>query len=281
MRALILLAFCLSLQAQVVTTFVSKIATGGGGGGETPDNFYATNTLTGLVYAMEADYGSGAGGVNDTAISAMTNSGGSGTIVATQGTSAKQPKYKTNVQNGKPAIYFDAGDCLVVPAIDLTGTDAVTVFVVSNHSVDGATHMLYEFADTSFDTGGFFTGFAVLRNSSNKLEAGSKGDTGYNMDTSTTSASSTFIIWTAVIDKGLSVFNETTIKYNNVTEGGGGSQNENTNAYGNHPSYIGSRNNAASLGLNGHIAAILVFNDALSAGDQTIVYNYLKAKYGL
>lgn len=86
--------------------------------------------IAGLQLWLKADAITGLG--DGDAITTWTDSSGNGNN-ATQSTSGKKPLYKTNIQNGLPAVRFDGSDDAMTGAtITGLGTSSISLFVTAN-----------------------------------------------------------------------------------------------------------------------------------------------------
>ena len=82
----------------------------------------------------------------DAPIGSLTDWSGNGNH-ATQATAGNRPVYKTGVLNGLPVARFDGSNDYVAPAaIDLTGTAAVTVYMIFS-AASGADMVFCEFGE--------------------------------------------------------------------------------------------------------------------------------------
>ena len=199
---------------------------------------------------------------------------------ATQATGTKQPLYKTNIVNGKPVLRFDStDDCLTASAIDLTGTPAVSLFVVTATIGSATDRVVFE---TSSNFNANVGSFILFRDTSNKVNVDVKGNTvGASQCIGTTSVTSAATVLTGVYDMSLSALLEAQLYVNGTAEGSHTGSVENTANFGTHAINIGSRNNGASLPLGGDIAEIILYSRALSTAERQQVERYLGAKYGI
>ena len=206
------------------------------------------------------------------AVATWTDSSGNGRD-ATQATGTKQPLYKTNIINGKPVVRFDGvDDFLNVPAIDLTGTSGLTLFVVVANITSGGDRVLFEY---STNINSFTDGFLLYRETGNSIAAalrGSAGGAGSNFVT-TASVTSAATVISAVYDKALAT-NEVTAWLNGTSAGTRPQNLNNTGAFGNRASFIGMRA-GTTLPLAGDIAEILLYSRALPTGERQQVEAYL------
>lgn len=194
---------------------------------------------------------------------------------ATQGTAAKQPTYRIAGVNGRPTVQFDGGDALAVPAIDLTGTSAVTVFLVATAAA-GSVQVFYEFSDLVTSVS---DGFLVYRDAANAVIGQHRGNVGDSAFACTTALTTTAALAAFVFDKSLAT-NEVAGWRNGNTGGTRASNSNNTNAFGNRASYVGGRA-AGSVFLTGHVCELAVYDRAHDDATQQRWWAYAQAKWGL
>jgi len=209
------------------------------------------------------------------AVAALADSGTAGRNLA-QATAGKRPLFKTNIFNGLPAILFDnTDDCLQTAALDLSAYDKMTYYAVFTAAA-GAVAIVSEFgADI------VAAGFSVHRDAANKVQLLHYDGSVYTGYLTTDLITTVPKLATITLDKSLST-NEPTGYINGLI---GGTRNYNQNSTGNFSSNlvlnVGSRNNGASLRLNGYIFEIVAFGAIHTAAQQTQMNNYLAAKWGL
>lgn len=210
-------------------------------------------------------------GFNDgDAVATWTDRSGNGRN-ATQATGTKRPLYKTNIINGKPALLFDnSDDCLQTAAIDLTGTNGVTVYAVVSGITAGAVAMIAETSATAATNSGAWN---LFRQADNTIAASARGGSSSNFTTTATVTTGATVI-TAVYDLSLTT-NEVTVWLNGTSAGARGSNNNQTVNFGNFALNIGSRNNGASLPLNGYVAELLIYNTAHNSTQRGLIETYL------
>lgn len=216
-------------------------------------------------------------GLNDgAAVTTWADASGNTGRDATQATGAKQPTYKTGIQNGKPVVRFDGGDCVQTPSVDFSGTSKLSIYVVASSSVSGVYQTLVELGST---VSGVTDAFGIFKSSANVGEINIKGDVGTNVWT-TTAGITAMMYLSAVLDKTLSS-GEAAGWINGSGAGTQTSNSNNTNAFSNRILNIGARNNAATLPLTGDIAEVLIFTAAHTTTQRQQVEAYLAAKWGL
>ena len=192
---------------------------------------------------------------------------------ATQATGTKQPLFKTNIINGKPVFRFDGtDDFLNVPAIDLTGTNGLTLFAVVANITSGSDRVIFE---CSTNINSFTDGFLLYRESGNSMVAALRGNAGASGSNfiSTVSVTSAATVVSATYDKSLAT-NEVTNWLNGTSAGTRGANVNNTNNFGNRASFIGMRA-GTTLPLAGDIAEILLYNRVLTTAERQQIEAYL------
>lgn len=207
---------------------------------------------------------------NGSLISNWPDSSGLGNT-ASQGTAANMPSYQAGQSNGQPALAFDGGDLLITPAIRF---NAFTMLAVFRMDVNGNT-VIYEHGD---DANAFSGHYLVSSNlnttlvtrdgqrSGKVLSLFWPGTSAYRVSTQTfnlTHASNILYV------DGLlqAVTNAAEV---NDPVGGAPSV----------PMHIGSRV-GPTLGMNGKIAEIILYNSVLNDATRAGVECYLSNKYGL
>lgn len=229
---------------------------------------FSPASISGLVawYAARLETG-----LNDgDAVATFTDQSGNGRN-ATQSTGTKKPLFKTNIINDKPALLFDnSDDCMQTAAIDLSGTNGVTVYAVVSGITAGALAMIAETSATAATNSGAFN---LFRQADNTVAASARGGSSSNFLTTATVTSTATVIST-VYDLSLAT-NEVTVWLNGTSAGTRGSNNNQTVNFGNYVLNLGSRNNGASLPLNGYLAEFLMFGTAHNSTQRGLMEAYL------
>jgi hypothetical protein len=220
-------------------------------------------------------------------VSTWADSSGNGRD-ATQ-TLTKRPLYRTNQKHGLPGVVFDGtDDCLVTAAIDLTGTDKLTLFAVVSASATG-THVIVEM---SANLTGQVDSFVLDRATNNTIEAAHVGNIGSQASNSGGTITTTPRLVTAIHDKGASLIATEEVSawvggipyqwyaYSVNTDSRTGLSN-NTNSFGNRVLNIGARNNGASLPLNGTIYELVIYGALLTGPQIAGIEWYLNDKWEL
>lgn len=192
---------------------------------------------------------------------------------AVQSVAGAKPSYKTGIQAGKPVIRFDGGDGLTTEAIDLTGTSAVSLYVVCSSSASGAAQIIAEFG-----TGAAGPGCNVAKNSANVASWFQQGDSGAGEFQSTATLTAMAAL-AGTYDRTLAT-NEINGWFNGSNAGSRPSNGNNTNTFGDVAFNVGARNNATSVFLTGDIAEVLFFSVAHTTAQRTLIESYLRQKWG-
>lgn len=236
---------------------------------------WSPSTLTGCVLWLKAD----ALSLNDNdPVATWTDSSGSGNSATAAG--GLQPTYKANIlgtpgATDLPVVRFSGSNRMVTPSINLTGTSALTVFVVGTASA-GATNQGFWELTTNYNS--FTTGAVVFRDSSLKANSSVKGDVGYNTATSAANLTTTAKVIASYLDKSQAAANECWQRLNGTRATAGASNN--ANAFANAASYVGGRSDG-TLFLTGDIAELLVFNRRLTTLEFRRVEAYLANRWGV
>lgn len=206
---------------------------------------------------------------------------------ASQATAANMPLWVDDGLNDGAMLSFDGNNDLIsTTAINLTATSAVTDFTVFNYTGSPALFSDYMISEFSTNFVGVQDGFiqAIGNNDGGFFGywSGVNGNVGVNDEGQTVLNSGAWHLATTTLDKSQPATNESNIYINadnssvNWTFGG----SDNTNAFGNHSVYIGSRANGA-LPLHGAIPEKILYDSALSADARALVEHYQSAKWGL
>lgn len=234
-----------------------------------PGGFPSIGTTIVWRYRAESE-----GLADGTALSQLTDQSGNSRH-ATQGTAANKPTLKTGILNGKAVYRFDGVNDFVTVTVDLTGTSTITLYLVANTSDSGAQKVLVE---NTADYNSSTTGFVVLKDPANVVFGGVKGNVDYSYFITTGTLGATSRLIRVLLDKTLAT-NEATVELNHSTAGSRVNAN-NTNAFGNNISYIGSRA-GTSFYWPGDIAELVLLAGDPSSGDKTALDAYFLAEYGV
>lgn len=216
---------------------------------------------SGISLWLKADQGVSTSG---TSVSAWTDASANGNT-GTQGTGANQPTLAANSLNGHNALSFDGGDFLDFGDIlDFTpGTDAFSFFTVYNVNNGNTGSILARGGGTQGNrqyqygiTGNIF--FQVIGGTRNDGAGTATGQ--WNVSSSITS--------TTDVNAWLSGATD-------LTGAGIGTSTETQNVI------VGARTGGTGFLLNGDVAEILFFDNALSTSARRDVETYLAIKYGL
>lgn len=199
---------------------------------------------------------------NNDLVSTLENYGSFNNIL-TQTTASKQPLFKKNESVGNSLAFDGAGDCLEVGSINISSTNAVTICTISKANVSGSS-VVFEMSPVYLSNSGSFlvsrslsvpNGYIVAHkgDAALKTKIPTTGFSGYSCQISRHNMSEP-----AATEIKLFVNKaEPTVTENNPTA-------NNTINFSTFPCWIGSRNNGASLSLNGNISLILIFKRALT-----------------
>ena len=195
----------------------------------------------------------------------------------TQTTASKQPAMV--VKSGVKALLFDAvNDGLVTSSIAMQSSQQLSTFVQCWSTATNAAAI-----EISTDANAVTNGFLSTRNDTagGDVVGYYRGNAGIQYKTT----SVTFSSWASALilcDKSQTAANEMTIKVNNVAVAlRPATTSENTNSFGDYAWNIGSRNNGASLVLNGWLSQVLGFKTLLNSAQQTTLYRAVQNISGL
>lgn len=233
------------------------------------------NEIQGLVAWYKAD---GTYTLNGSNVSQWNDMSASGWNIS-QSTASAQPLYVANGLNGKPALYFDAGDKLTTTLFSSIGTTTgYTVFYVARPIAipNSNNALIYEFSNTLG-----YGGVVHRLNPTNRLYVNTTSTTtnqGYVLYSDVTN-----FYYGAVRFDGTGATNADRLKlYVNGTL-------QSMTLAGTIPATISYANGlsiggtyTASLSLfNGYICELFIYNRALSASEVTKMNKYLRQKYAL
>ena len=207
--------------------------------------------------------------VVDSPVGYIEDQSGNGNT-AIQATSDKRPTLR---QAG--SLYYlefdGANDCLATSAIDFTGGDQMSVFAGAAKTAS-TNQVVAELSSSISSNNGSFGLFG----SSTIWRYTSKGTNLVNGTASDYGIPSTSVLsGTSDISADQLTFNVDGDQEANPTSDQG------TGNYGNHAINIGSRNNGASLPLNGHIYGLVVRNTVSTADEIASMESYMATKSGV
>lgn len=214
------------------------------------------------------------------AVSSWTDLSGNGRH-ATQATGGKQPVTTAGEKNGQNALVFDTtDDCLQTASTALTAGNQLTVYAVVK-AASGTDRIIAE-QSASYSTNA--GSWVMYRSAADKVVAGVRGNTGAIEWTTTATVTTSYRIVTARYDMGITRFE--TMAFIDGVRGGSwttliAAGLPNTGNFAAHVLNIGSRNNGASLRLNGGIAELLIYAERHNAAQRKAVEAYLSAKYAI
>ena len=207
--------------------------------------------------------------VVDSPVGYIEDQSGNGNT-AIQATSDKRPTLR---QAG--SLYYlefdGANDCLATSAIDFTGGDQMSVFAGAAKTAS-TNQVVAELSSSISSNNGSFRLFG----SPTIWRYTSKGTNLVNGTASDYGIPSTSVLsGTSDISADQLTFNVDGDQEANPTSDQG------TGNYGNHAINIGSRNNGASLPLNGHIYGLVVRNTVSTADEIASMESYMATKSGV
>ena len=207
--------------------------------------------------------------VVDSPVGYIEDQSGNGNT-AIQATSDKRPTLR---QAG--SLYYlefdGANDCLATSAIDFTGGDQMSVFSGARKTTTANQVVAELSASISSNTGAF-----RLFGSGSLWRYSSKGDSIVNGTASDyTSPNTSVLSGTSDISEDQLTFRvDAVVEATPTGDQGAGN-------YGNHAINIGSRNNGASLPLNGHIYGLVIRNTVSTADEIASMESYMATKSGV
>jgi len=189
---------------------------------------------------------------------------------AIQATSDKRPTLR---QAG--SLYYlefdGANDCLATSAIDFTGGDQMSVFSGARITT-AANQVVAELSASISANQGTFRLFG----SDTLWRYSSKGSSIVNGTASNYNSPNTSVLsGTSDISAPSLIFRVDGVEEANITTSQGSGN------YGNHPLNIGSRDNGASLPLNGNIYGLVVRNTVSTADEIASMESYMATKSGV
>ncbi len=193
---------------------------------------------------------------NDDKVSSWSDLSGVASA-ATEGTPANQPTYKTNIQNGLPAVRFDAHSRGLEGTFTRVNNGGLTVFFVGKMDQNNSRKCFFEFYSTTATRRGFFFNYGFNEASTNY----NLDDTGFNLWTAYDDGSNTDL-W----ENGSSVYTDITNWGPTAFTGGG--------------AYVLGDDATSGDQINGYIGEFLIFDQELTAAEKLKIENYLKNKWG-
>lgn len=234
---------------------------------------------SGLRMHLRADDLSLANGANVTAWDDQTAANNT----PTTGTGTA-PTFRTNQANGHAVVRF-AGGNLVSPAINLTSTSALDLFIVARTGAGSGSQVVVE-TGPDFNASNSDVVIAerddTCPSCAGGLSANLRGDAGYNQTTTAATLIGGFGAAQATFDKTLST-REAQLRVNGalVPAVSGTFDFNNTNTFGNSPFFVGGRGSGPIAPYFGDIAEIIFYDRNLSAAERTQVQAYLTARYAI
>ncbi len=175
---------------------------------------------------------------------------------------------------GKAVSADGINDYVSIPAIDLSATSAVTVALWVNHtySTSGG-HTLFE---NSSNFNGSSTGFGFFPDDADCLgmQVGLRGNVGYNINCYSQPTSGVWHHLAVVFDKSKAGNGEVTLYIDGIlqTPTRNYFTNDNTNTFGNNPTYLFSRGGTQEYAA-GTVDDLRIYNRALSVTEIQQLYN--------
>lgn len=183
-----------------------------------------------------------------------------------------RPTY--TVSSEKSYLSFDgSNDSMATNAIDLTGTDKVTVLAGIRKSSDAAQGVVVEFSPTIASNNGSFL-LSAPNSAAANYNWSSKGTTQVNNTVTTYSAPHT-----SVISGQANIAAPSNIIRVNSSEVGNVTTTQGTGNFGNHKLFIGRRNNA-SLPFNGRIYSMIIAARTLTYEELLATESWINRKTG-
>lgn len=197
-------------------------------------------------------------------------SGNGNDIICAEG---KRPVYKTNIQNGKPVVRFDGSSVGITGNIDLTGTDAIAIFLVWMSNV-AAERVLLEYSEIYHS---YTDSFHLANLGSKRVRGALEGDAGFS-EWITNAAMTSFSLITTILDKSQGSGDEVKMYVNGALDGGADQSNDNTNNFGNRALHVGGRGTLPDYGVLGDVAELILYpvSEGRSANEAG-----LNAKYAI
>ena len=216
-------------------------------------------------------------GANAAAVASWADASGSGND-ANQGTGAKQPTKRTNVLNGHAVCRFDGGDCLVTPTLAFGSALGISVYAVASAAA-GTDQAIVE---TSANTGGNSGAWILYHSAANKLQLYAHAPVdNERLSTATFSGTGTFKLLSGFVNLTMNRHQNHVYVSGDPGMSYAAQPPKNTVAIGDYAANVGARGNAASLGLTGDIAELLVYAGNHTARVRKQIEAYLAAKYSL
>lgn len=170
--------------------------------------------------------------------------------------------------------YDGSDDSLSTSSIDFTGTDKMSVFAGVRKLSDAAVSVILELStNINSNNGSFILAAGTSTVAGPNYHASSKGTS-----IATANSTSSFAAPISnVITDGFDILGDINVLRLNGTQNATSTSDQGTGNFGNHPIFIGRRNNATSP-FNGRDYGILVVGKAASAGEISDTETWLAAK---
>lgn len=245
-----------------------------------------------LATWLDSDYLDRAVGVaHDTKISSWEAREGNST--ATEGTATKQPTFEADGFNGKPAVNFKSGgdgnDVLQWTAggggspLIVSDGPANTIISVTVTANDGGNAMIFEMGSDVYAAQALAQYYNVNNKFINAMGATDVGHQDRDESTIVDACPNIHNVGITVCDRALAYTLSTYVNGEPAAMDGqeeGGSHGTNT-TWSSLVSYLGCRNDGASLSLNGYIREFIVLKRALTIGEACRIGKALMVKSGI
>jgi len=220
-------------------------------GGLNPGGGFSPRAIPGLVFYVDASYITG---LNDgDSVTTWSDLSGNG-YDATQATAAKKPIYKVNIVNGKPIVRYDGNDDEVEASFS-TLAQPLTIGVVFIRGATGAERRIIDAGSGNV--------CAINITSTGILQ----GNAGTALNIPTLAAGNHIVIFQANGTSSIGRYDGSQVTGNAGTN-----------------SLAGITIGASRLGVsyfNGDVAAVVVYNSAISAANISRLERYWSSHYGI
>lgn len=235
---------------------------------------FRPSDITGLQLWLRADKG-----VTHTSgrISAWADKSANA-YVAQQATSTKQP-YLINPSrlDGLPSVFYNGtANCLRIPSVNLSSSDAVSVITFfKKRVITGTEQTMFVTTDDVYSAANGF--YNIIQAGSGKNLVGVKGNAGYNQINCTNPVDTTYNVLSIVYNK--SVMPEVAVYLNSSAYSGSYPfQADNSGNFTSTSFNIGSFDQNYSY-FNGEMPEMVIYDKQLSTSERNVVENYMKAHY--
>lgn len=196
---------------------------------------------------------------------------------AVQGTSAKQP-YQTTPEklDGLKSVYYDGSNCLRIPSVNLSSTDAVSVFTfMKKKIVAGSEHTMYVTTDDIYSNNNGF--YNIIQSGSGVNLIGVKGNAGYNQINCYNPIDTNYNILSTVFNKSLDPEVYAYLNSSALT-GSHAFDSDNSGNFTSVPFNIASFDQGSSF-YYGEMPELILYTKEVSSGERNQIINYLENHY--